>query len=69
MSVHHGWRAKVRQVVRSKSGQASVYKSTQFESDTIWHLEPVQLSSHNFGDRRTIWDLQNKSGGGTEDGL
>ena len=47
----------------------TVYKSTQFESDTIWHLEPVQLSSHNFGDRRTIWDLQNESGGGTEDGL
>ena len=49
--------------------QASVYKSTQFESDAIWHLEPVQLSWHNFGDRCTIWDLQNESGGSTEDGL
>ena len=50
MSVHRGWRAKIRQVVRSESMQASVYESAQFESDTIWHLEPVQLLSHNFGD-------------------
>ena len=69
MSVDCGRRAETRQVVRSESVQASVYKGTQFESDTIWHLEPVQLSSHNFGNRRTMWELQNESGGGTEDGL
>ena len=66
MSVDCGRRAEIGQVVGSKSVQASVYKSTQFEPDAIWHLEPVQLSSHNFGNRRTMWELQNKSGGSTE---
>ena len=47
MSVDCGRRAEIRQVVRSESVQASaVFKGTQFESDTIRHLEPVQLSSH-----------------------
>ena len=64
-----GKRAEIRQVGRSEFVQTSVYKGTQFESDTIWHLEPVQLSSHNSGNRRRMWELQNKSGGGTEDGL
>ena len=63
------WQAYIRQVGRSESVQTSVYKDTQFESNTIWHLEPVQLCSHNSGSRRTIWELQNKPGGGTEDGL
>ena len=58
MSVDFGRRAAIRQVVRSESVKASVYKGSQFESDTIWHLEPVQLSSLNFGNRHTMWELQ-----------
>ena len=48
MSVHRGGCAEIAQyIVRRESVEASVYKSTQFELDTIWHLESVQLSSHN----------------------
>ena len=69
MSVHRGGHAKIRQIVRSESMQTSVYQRTQFGSDAIWHLEPVQLPSHNVRNRCTIWELQNESGGGTKDRL
>ena len=46
--------------------QASVYQRTQFEPDAIWHLEPVQLPSHNVRNGLRIWELQNKSGGGAD---
>ena len=47
----------------------SVNKQTQFEFDVVWYLKPVQLSLHNIRKRCTMWELQNKSGGGMEDGL
>ena len=61
--------AEIGQIVRSESVQASVYQRTQFELDAIWHLEPVQLPSHNVRNGRTMWELQNESGGGVKDRL
>ena len=45
--MHRGRRAEVRQVPRCESVEASEHERAQFEPDAIWHLEPVQLSTHD----------------------
>ena len=55
MSLHRGRREEIGQVPRSESMEASVCERAEFESDAIWHLEPVQLSSHDVRNRCSMW--------------
>ena len=45
--MNRGRRTEVRQAPRFESVEASEHERAQFEPDAIWHLEPVQLSTHD----------------------